>query len=68
VGWLLLWLGVVLVLAGIAFVPRRGRRRLSAGAPDGPNEQAIREAERFHGQTGGGGNLGAGGFGGGGSY
>ena len=65
-GWLLFWLGVVLVLSAIAFIPRRGRRPMSAGAPKGPDERAIWEAERMHGQTGGGGNLGAGGFGGGG--
>lgn len=59
--WLLLLAGVVVLLTVIAWWPNlRGRRR---GAPDGPGEQVLREADRGFGMISGWKN--SGGFGGG---
>jgi hypothetical protein len=67
-GWLLVLAGVVVVLSVIAYGPgwRRGGR-YRRGAPDGPGERVVREAERARGQ-GGWGLGGPAGGGGGGGY
>ena len=49
-GWAVFWAAVIVLLLLAWFVPvlRRGSR----GAPDGPSEQVLREAERFRGMSG----------------
>lgn len=59
---ILFWAAVVLLLAVIAYVP--GWRRRRRGAPDGPDERVMREAERGGGMMSGWRNTGGfGGFG-----
>jgi hypothetical protein len=58
-GWAVFWLAVIILLLVAWFVPvlRRGSR----GAPDGPNQDVLRDAERFRGVAGPWGPFGNGG-------
>jgi hypothetical protein len=60
-GWVVFWAAVIVLLLLAWFVP--ALRRSSRGAPDGPDEAVLREAERHRGASGGWGGIGGGGWG-----
>ena len=57
--WVVLWAAVIVLLIAAWFVP--ALRRSSRGAPNGPSENVLREAEHFRGVSGPWGPFGNGG-------